>query len=116
MKPIYCTNGEWVALVKGMYIYDTRGEWIAWLDGKDVYTHDGFYAGFLSDDNRILRHRIRKNRQRRVCPEAPARLRPPASVALAPLFAELPWHIIDCFAEEPEVFTHISDLHPDWGE
>ena len=37
-KPIYRTNGMWVALVQAGHLYDTTGEWIGWLDGDDVYT------------------------------------------------------------------------------
>jgi len=114
MQPIYSTNGEWVALLHEGRLYDTRGELIAWLDGKDVYTCDGMYVGFLSDDRRILRERIRQQRPLRPVPPAPPKIRPPASVPLAPLFSELPWNLVDVFEEEPEVFKYVSDLRPDW--
>ena len=113
---VYSTSGDWVALIQGIYVYDTRGEWIAWLDDKDVYTSDGFYAGYLGDDNRILRHRNRKNRKHRACPQSPGHIRPPSRIPLPPLFPELAWQIVDCFEEEPEVFTRISDLRPDWED
>ena len=116
MQPIYSTNGEWVALLHSGHMYNTRGEYIAWLDGKDVYTRDGLYAGFLSDDGRVLRERIRRQRSLRAAPALPPRIRPPATVALAPLFAELLWNLVDVFEEEPEVFTYVSDLRPDWEE
>lgn len=114
MQPIYSTNGEWVALLQEGRLYDTLGELIAWLDGRDVYTCDGMYAGFLSDDRRILRERIRRQRPLRPVPPAPPKIRPPASVPLAPLFSELPWNLVDVFEEEPEVFKYVSDLRPDW--
>ena len=113
---VYSTSGDWVALIKGGHIYDTRGEWIAWLDNGDIYTCDGFYAGYLADDNRVLRQRNMKTRERRACPQSPDRIRPPSRIPLPPQFAELPWHVIDCFEEEPEVFTRISDLRPDWED
>jgi len=116
MKPIYTTSGDWVALVDGIYIYDTRGEWIAWLDGADVYTCEGYYIGKLSDDHRIVRRRLLETRERRQCPRTAPRIRPPASVPLPPLFAELPWHMVDCFEEDPEMFKRISDLRPDWED
>jgi hypothetical protein len=116
MQPIYSTNGEWVALLHEGHLYDTRGERIAWLDGQDVYTRDGMYVGFLSKDGRVLRERIRKTRPLRPGPPAPQKVRPPATVPLAPLFAELPWNQLDVFEEEPEVFKHISDLRPDWDD
>lgn len=116
VKPIYATNGEWVALLQEGYLYDTLGEYIAWLDGKDVYTRDGMYAGFLSDNRRILRERIRRQRTLRATPPAPPRIRPPATVPLAPLFAELPWSLVDIFEEEPEIFRYVSELRPDWED
>lgn len=116
MKPIYSTNGEWVALLRAGYLYDTRGEWVGWLDGKDIYTRDGEYAGFLSEDGRVLRERIRRQRPLRPAPPAPPRLRPPAKVPLAPMFAELPWKMVDVFEEDPDIFKHISDLRPDWED
>jgi len=114
MKPIYATNGEWVAILHEGYLYDTCGEWIGWLGGRDVYTRDGVYVGFLSDDGRILRERIRRQRPLRPVPPAPPRIRPPARVPLAPLFAELPFSLVDVFEEESEIFEYISNLRPDW--
>jgi hypothetical protein len=116
MKPIYSTNGEWVGLIERPYVYDTMGEWIGWLDGKDIYTRDGMYAGFLSGDGRILRERVHQQRPLRSVPPVPPRIRPPASVPLAPLFAELPWNQVDIFEEEPEIFKYVSDLRPDWED
>ena len=113
VQPIYATSGEWVALLEEDHLYDTCGEWIGWLDGKEVYTRDGFYAGVLSDDGRILRRRVRPQRERRPAPPAPPKIRPPSLVPLPPFFAELPWGMIDVFEAEPEVFEHISDLRPD---
>jgi hypothetical protein len=118
-KVIYCTDGEWVALIRDGYLYDTLGEWVGWIEGQDVYTRDGEYAGFLSDEAqgtcaRILRERIRKHRPLRPAPPAPPKIRPPASVPLAPMFAELPWKLVDVFEEDPYIFKHISDLKPDW--
>lgn len=75
--------------------------------------------GFLSDDGRVLRERVRRSRggvtpPLRPVPLARSKIRPPAIVPLAPLFAELPWKLEDVFEEEPEVFKYISDLRPDW--
>jgi len=114
MQPIYSTAGDWVALLHDGFLFDTRGEWIAWLDGKDVYTRDGAYAGFLSGDGRVVCGRVHKQRPLRAVPAAPSRVRPPALVPLAPMFAELPWQLVDVFEDGPEVFEHVSDLRPDW--
>ena len=114
MKPIYSTSGDWVALLEHIYIYDTLGEWIAWLDGKDVFNRDGAYVGYLSDDGRVLRPRVRVRPPLRTAPQIPFKVRPPSSVPLAPMFSELPWNIVDVFEEEPEVFKFVSEQRPDW--
>ena len=116
MQPIYSTNGEWVALLHEGCLYDTLGEWIAWLDDKEVYNRDGQYVGFLSDDRRILRERVRRNRPLRPASPTSPKIRPPARVPLAPLFAELPWNTVDVFEEEPDIFRYISELRPDWED
>lgn len=114
MKPIYATNGEWVALVERGYLYDVSGEWIGWHEGRSVYTRDGQYAGYFSDDQRVLRPRVREHHPLHIIPPPPPPIHPPQRVPLPPLFAELPWNLIDVFDEEPEVFKNISDLKPDW--
>jgi hypothetical protein len=116
MKPIYTTNGEWVAMLEGSYLYDTYGEWVGWLDGKDIYTRDGEYAGFLSTDARILRDRIRRQRQIRPAPPVAPKIKIPSKVPLAPMFSELPWNLVDIFDEDPDIFKHISELKPDWED
>jgi hypothetical protein len=112
-KPIYSTAGEWVALLQENLIYDTRGEWIAWLDGKEVYTRDGERVGFLSSDGRVLCERLRRQWPLRPTPPALPKIRPPAGVPLPPMFAELPWNLVDVFEEEPEVFKFVSERRPD---
>jgi hypothetical protein len=116
MQPIYSTNGEWVALLQEGRLYDTLGEWIAWLDDKDIYNRDGQYVGFLSKDQRVLRERIHKSRPLRPAPSGVSKIRPPSSVPLAPLFAELPWNVVDVFEEDPDIFRYISELRPDWED
>jgi hypothetical protein len=118
MKYIYSTAGDWVALLDDnkKFLYDTRGECIAWLDGKEVYTLDGMYAGFLSNDGRVLRERIRKQRPLRSVPAIPAQIRPPARAPLPPYFSELPWNQVDVFDEDPDVFKYVSELRPDWED
>jgi len=116
MQAVYSTNGEWVALIHEGRLYDTQGEWIAWLDDKEVYNRDGQYAGFLSNDRRILRERVHRNRPLRAAPPGPSKLRPPSHVPLAPLFAELPWNVVDVFEEEPNIFRYVSELRPDWED
>ncbi len=112
--PIYRSDGEWIALLQGHYLYDTRGDWIGLLEGQDVFSRDGEYVGYLSDDRRILRRRIRQQRPLRTPPPVPPPVQVPSKVPLAPLFAELPWQIVDLFEEDPHIFDFISDLRPDW--
>ena len=116
MKPIYTTSSDWVAMVEGNYLYDTTGEWVGWIEGKDVFSRDGEYIGYLSDDSRILRERIRKQRPLQPAPPEPPKLRPPSSVPLSPFFADLPWNLVDVFEEDPYIFKHISELRPDWED
>jgi hypothetical protein len=116
MRPIYASNGEWVALLAAPYLFDTCGEWIGWLVDREVYSLDGLYVGQLTQDGRIVRPRVRPSRPQRPRPPAPPRVHPPATVPLAPMFAELPWRLLDVFEEEPEVFRFVSDLRPDWED
>ena len=118
MKYIYSTDGDWVALLgdNRRHLYDIRGECIAWLDGKEVYTRDGMYAGFLADDGRVLRERIRKQRPLCPVPPLPPRVKAPPRAPLPPFFAELPWNQVDVFDEDPDVFDTVSELRPDWGD
>jgi hypothetical protein len=114
MQPIYCTGGEWVAVLHEHYLYDPSGEWIGFVDGKEVYTLGGVYVGFVTDDFRVVRERASPKRPRHAMPPAPPRIRPPATVPLAPMFSELPWRLIDVFDVEPEIFRRVALLRADW--
>jgi hypothetical protein len=118
VKYIYSTAGDWVALLDDdeKYLYDTRGECIAWLDGKEVYTLDGMYAGMLSQDGRIVRERVRRQRPLRPVPPIPPRIKTRARAPLPPYFAELPWNQVDVFDKDPDVFRYVSELRPDWED
>jgi len=85
--PIYTTPGDWSALLVFPYIFDPVGEWIGWM----------------SPDRNVLRRRIIEGDLiRREVPPHPGRVRPPATVPLPPMMAELPFEIIDVLDEEPE--------------
>ena len=114
--PIYRSDGEWVAMVAGLYLYNRSGEWIGWREGREVYSRDGEYVGYLSDDQRVLRKRVRQQRPLRELPSPlpPLRIRVPSSVPLAPMFSELRWEVLDVFEENPDVFEFVSELKPDW--
>ncbi|MBN1954108.1 MAG: hypothetical protein JW900_03555 [Anaerolineae bacterium] len=113
--PIYSTDGDWTALLVGSYLYNIRGEWIGWVEEGEVYTQDGQYAGYISRDQRVLRKRIQPQRPLRSPPSPlpPLKVKVPARVPLAPLFAEIEWSVIDVFEEEPEIFEFVSELRPD---
>ncbi|MEJ2011909.1 MAG: hypothetical protein P8X64_06745 [Anaerolineales bacterium] len=102
--PIYTTPGDWAALLVFPHLYNTIGEWIGWVSpDRQVFDVDGVYVGWLTDEPRILRRRIiEQELPRKVPPEAPGRIRPPATVPLPPMMAELPFEVIDILDEEPE--------------
>ena len=102
--PIYTSQGEWSALLVFPYIFSSTGEWIGWVSpDRNVFDVDGVFVGMLSDEPRVLRRRIIEgDLLRREVPEHPGQIRPPATVPLPPMMAELPFEIIDVLDEEPE--------------
>lgn len=113
---IYCTDGEWMAIVCDGNLFDTTGEWIGWLDENQVYTLQGEYVGYISPHGRLLRERVLPYRKRRTPPEQRPGFTPPITVPLPPLFPELAFSIIDVFEEEPDIFALVGELRPDAGE
>jgi hypothetical protein len=102
--PIYTTKGDWTALMVFPFLFNTLGEWIGWVTpDRQVYDVDGVYVGWLTKDPRVLRRRTYDAfLPRKTPPAAPERIRPPATVPLPPMMAELPFENIDVFLEEPE--------------
>lgn len=102
--PIYTTPGDWAALMVFPYLYNTIGEWIGWVGvDRQVFDVDGVYVGWLTSEPRILRKRIIEDELPRTSVlDTPPRIRPPATVPLPPMMAELPFEIIDVLEEEPE--------------
>jgi len=102
--PIYTTPGDWAALLVFPHLFNTIGEWIGWVSpDREVFDVDGVYVGWLTDEPRILRRRIIEDElPRKFPPEPPARIRPPATVPLPPMMAELAFEVIDVLDEEPE--------------
>lgn len=115
-KPIYRTDGQWMAVLYEGNLFDTMGEWVAWLDGSDVYSLDGEYVGFISGDGRLLRQRVLPYHKRRTPPTERPPFKPLKMVPLPPMFAELSYSFVDVFEEEPEIFALVHDLRPDAGE
>jgi hypothetical protein len=115
-KPIYRTDGKWMAVLYAGNLFDTMGEWIAWSDENDVYSLEGEYIGFISEDGRLLRLRVPPHHKRRITPTERPTYKPLEIVPLPPMFAEISYSYIDVFEEEPEFFARIHELRPDAGE
>ncbi len=108
--PVYTTPGDWEAVLIFPYLYNTMGEWIGWVTpDQEVFDVDGIYVGWLTDEPRVLRKRIYdRPLPRRNPPPAPEKIRPPATVPLPPMMAELPFEIMDVLEEEPRLL-HTKD-------
>jgi hypothetical protein len=115
-KPVYRTDGQWMAVLYEGNLFDTMGEWVGWLDGNDVYTLDGEYIGFMSGDGRLLRQRVLPYHKRRNPPTQTPPFKPLQTVPLPPMFPELDFSIVDVFEEQPNILALIHELRPDAGE
>src|SRR5574340_486759 len=102
--PVYTSRGDTDAFLVSPYLYNRNGDWIGWVTSRrEVYSVLGFYVGYLSNDPRILRKRATSTLKPRLKPPPrPPRIRPPATVPLAPMMSELTHSVIDVLAEEPE--------------
>ncbi len=114
MVPIYQSNGAWVGVYYQGHLWNVDGEWLGFVKGREVFDTAGQYLGFLSDDQRLLRKRSIGDTVPHIDPpKRPERPLIPASMPLAPLFRELPFHIIDMFEEYPERLIYVSETRPD---
>jgi hypothetical protein len=114
MEPIYRTDGAWVAVYEEGHIFTIDGEWVGFVVGRQVFDPAGEYVGFMSDDRRLLRKRVLSDPPpRRDPPPRPPRPKIPATMPLAPLLREIPYHIIDVFEEYAEELMYISETRPD---
>jgi len=102
--PIYTSRGDWAALLVFPHVFSTVGEWIGWITpDRQVYDVDGIYVGWLTGEPRVLRKRTYDQPPaRKEPPAAPGKVRPPASVPLPPMMAELPFELVDVLEEEPD--------------
>ena len=102
--PIYTTKGDWSALMVFPFVFNSQGEWVGWVTpDRQVYDVDGLYVGWLTGDPRVLRRRTYDEPlPRKTPPIAPDRIRPPATVPLPPMMADLPFENVDVLLEEPE--------------
>lgn len=102
--PVYSSRGEAEAFLTFPYLFNRSGEWIGWVTPqRDVYSIMGYYAGYLTNDPRIVRKRATSTlRPRLQPPPPPGRISAPASVPLARLMPDLTHSLIDVLADEPE--------------
>lgn len=102
--PIYTTRGDVEAFLVYPHLYNRQGEWVGFVQpNREVYSVLGYYVGELSPDKRILCKRaLDEEKPRLPPPNAPARLRTPASIPLPPMMRELPHSIIDVLEDMPE--------------
>jgi hypothetical protein len=109
--PIYDSRGEAGAFLGYPNIFNSAGEWIGFVTPeRDVYSVLGYYVGYFTDDRRIVRERTPSEEKARIePPPAPARVRPPATIPLAPMMKELTRSTVDVLLEEPERL-HTQDL------
>lgn len=115
-RPIYRTDGKWMAVLYEGNLFDTQGEWVAWLDGNQVFSLEGDYVGYISEDGRLLRERVLPYVKHRRPPTDRPPFKPLKTVPLPPMFAELLFSTIDVFEETPDIFAVIGELRPDAGE
>lgn len=102
--PIYSSRGEAEAFLAFPYLFNRSGEWIGWVTPKrEVYSVLGTYVAELTDDTRIVRKRSDDEIKPRLQPpKSPGKMSAPASIPLAPLMKDLPFHLIDILQDEPE--------------
>lgn len=111
--PIYTTHGNWGGMLINGYIYNTRGDWVGWVTKEShVFSTKGKYVGWLSKDFRILCKKTHESSQpsRAVPPTPPLKVQLPASAALPPLMADLPFDTLDVLDDDPE---RLHPLHDD---
>lgn len=107
-KALYTSRGEWAGLLLDDKLFNPMGEWVGFVvNGGRVYSVSGVYVGWLTKDYRILRKRADDDlHPRQAPPPNPGRIRPPATIPLAPLLPEVGYDTVDVLDEMPE------RLHP----
>ena len=110
--PIYTTSGDTGGFLSFPYIFNPLGEWIGWMtEENQVYSVYGRYVGWLDKNNRVLRRRADDfQKQNKQPPQKPPRFRPPATVPLPPLMAELKYEVVDVIEDMPELMPRLDDF------
>jgi hypothetical protein len=117
LNPIYASGGEVRAFVQFPYLFNREGEWIGWVtSSQQVYSVHGTYVGWLTKEPRIIRKRSSGYLKPRLAPPPePERIKPPASVPLAPMMSELPIGTFDVLEDTPDLLPpkDFGDLRED---
>jgi len=102
--PVYSSRGEAEAFLAFPYLFNRSGEWIGWVTPqREVYSVMGHYAGFLTNDPRIVRKRAEDTLKPRLKPPPyPGKISTPATVPLARLMTDLTHSLVDILSDEPE--------------
>lgn len=102
--PIYMSNGDAGAFLQYPYLFSLTGEWIGFVTSKrDVYSVLGDFVGTLTNDPRIIRKMATSTLKPHLMPPTtPEKIRPPASVPLAPMMSDLNPGLIDVLLDMPE--------------
>jgi len=102
--PLYTSKGDVEAFLSYPYIFNRIGDWIGFITSqREIYSVLGSYVGYLTDDKRILGRRATNTLKPRLKPPpSPGKVRPPATVPLAPMMRELTHSQIDVLLDYPE--------------
>jgi hypothetical protein len=115
--PIYKSGGEVGGFLKYPYLFNREGEWIGWVTpSRQVYSVHGHYVGWLTKEPRIIRKQSSGYLKPRLAPPSePERLKPPATVPLAPMMSEVPIGAYDVLEERQDLLPpkDFGDLRED---
>jgi 4-fold beta flower protein len=115
--PIYTSGGEVGGFLQYPYVFNRDGEWIGWVTSdRQVYSVHGNYVGWLTKEPRIIRKQSSGYLKPRLAPPPePERIRPAATLPLAPMMSELPIGTYDVLEESPDLLPpkDFGDLRED---
>ncbi len=102
--PIYTSKGDAEAFMLYPHLFNRNGDWIGFVTPKrEVYSVLGYFVGILTNDPRIISKRATATlRPRLQPPPKPRKVYPPATIALAPLMADLSHSTIDVLLDAPQ--------------
>lgn len=117
LNPIYTSGGEVGGFLQYPYLFNRDGEWMGWVTSAyQVYSVHGHYVGWLTKEQRIVRKQSSGYLKPRVSPPPePERIKPPATLPLAPMMSELPIGTYDVLEDSPDLLPpkDFGDLRED---